>query len=82
MAEIEEDDSVQKISGTIYDVPEWQRDNEYILTGYRVNYKDHSDAIKSIVQCHNETFNVWSHLIGALSFAALILITVVFFQNF
>lgn len=45
------------------DAPEYMKDNQYILTGYRV---DHSawQCVKSIFALHNETGNIWTHLVG------------------
>ena len=40
----------------------------YIHTGYRINYLTKTQANWSIVELHNETFNIWSHLFGALIF--------------
>lgn len=45
------------------DAPEYMKDNKYILSGYRV---DHSawQCAKSIFALHNETGNIWTHLVG------------------
>jgi hypothetical protein len=43
-------------------------DNEYIVSGYRVNHNTCCRAIKSLGTCHNETINVWSHLAGCVFF--------------
>ena len=48
-------------------------DNEYILTGFRVNYVGFGQVLKTIFYLHNETFNIWSHLIGCLVFLAIAL---------
>lgn len=42
--------------------PELQ-DNEYITTGYRVEMS-YWESIKSLFGLHNETGNIWTHLIG------------------
>ena len=47
---------------------QWMKDNEYILTGYRRASYSYSRSIKSIFALHNETANIWSHLIGAFLF--------------
>lgn len=47
-------------------LPAWLRDNEYIVHGYRVDWSVW-DSIKSIWRVHNETGNIWTHLIGAHS---------------
>ncbi|KAI9312945.1 hemolysin-III related-domain-containing protein [Dichotomocladium elegans] len=46
---------------------EWQ-ENEYVLSGYRF-YETHRDCLKSIFMLHNETLNIWSHLIGFIFFS-------------
>jgi adiponectin receptor len=39
----------------------------YITYGYRVDY-NYTQCVASLFTLHNETMNVWSHLIGFLSF--------------
>ncbi len=51
--------------------PEYLQDNEFITTGYRIEHTSCCSATKSLFTCHNETVNVWSHLIGAVAFTAL-----------
>ncbi|KAM5528115.1 hemolysin-iii channel protein [Fusarium oxysporum f. sp. phaseoli] len=63
---------------TWHDIPEWRRD-KHIPTGYRPLEPDYLQVIRSLIFLHNETCNVWTHLIGALLlplFAAAILRTV------
>lgn len=45
---------------------EWQRDNPYIRYGYRPGTASFTGLLKSMTMLHNETFNVYSHFIGAL----------------
>ena len=40
--------------------------NRWILNGYRVNYDSWKETLKSLFQVHNETVNVWTHLVGFL----------------
>ena len=47
----------------IYD---WQMDNRYILSGYRRGTADFRTILMSLTYVHNETCNVYTHLIGAL----------------
>lgn len=55
-------------------VHEYHADNEYILKGYRVHYITVPRILRSLFRLHNETFNIWSHLIGCLiSFLCLII---------
>lgn len=42
-------------------------DNAYIHTGYRLHY-NFEQCFYSLFQLHNETINVWTHMIGALIF--------------
>lgn len=57
-------------------VPGHLRDNRFILNGYRANY-DFKTALLSALRLHNETGNIWSHLIGFLIFALLTWVTIV-----
>ena len=43
----------------------------HITGGYRTNHSI-CDCLQSLFQLHNETFNVWSHLIGCVIFLALL----------
>lgn len=47
----------------------------FIEKGYRVNYS-WKMCIKSIFRAHNETINVWTHFIGVLIFAGLMIHTI------
>ncbi|KAJ4153102.1 hypothetical protein LMH87_009607 [Akanthomyces muscarius] len=48
------------------EMPEWRRDNKYILGGYRREKADYLEILAGLAFLHNETCNVYSHLIGAL----------------
>jgi len=48
-----------------YELPFPWRENKYIVFGYRFQ-SNHKYAVKSICSCHNETSNIWSHLLGAI----------------
>ncbi|KAG2221068.1 hypothetical protein INT45_009726 [Circinella minor] len=48
---------------------EWQ-ENEYVLSGYRFCESTHQ-CLKSIFKLHNETMNIWSHLLGFIFFSFL-----------
>lgn len=46
-------------------LPDLWRNNEYILTGYRfIPLRNWSALIRSTFELHNESGNVWSHLLG------------------
>ncbi|OQR87562.1 adiponectin receptor protein [Achlya hypogyna] len=46
-------------------------DNAYIRSGYRVNYSA-LHCVQSLFELHNETWNVWTHIVGSLIFACLL----------
>ncbi|KAI5961077.1 IZH3 [Candida margitis] len=46
-----------------YELPLMWRENKYIIQGYRFSLK-HSEMWKSVFAWHNETMNIWSHLVG------------------
>jgi len=50
-----------------HEVPEYMQFNEFIRSGYRANFSWEM-CLKSLFQMHNETGNIWSHLLGALLF--------------
>ena len=54
------------------------RDNEYLRTGYRIFFHTYDVCAKSLFMMHNETVNVWSHLIGSLIFIGMIFYVLVF----
>ena len=50
------------------EIPSWQQDNEYILSGYRQATGSLKRCYESLGYVHNETVNVYSHVIGAAIF--------------
>ncbi|XP_024384167.1 heptahelical transmembrane protein 4 isoform X3 [Physcomitrium patens] len=55
-------------------LPEYLRDNEFILRHYRSDWPMR-ETLLSIFTIHNETLNIWTHLIGFLLFLALTIYT-------
>jgi adiponectin receptor len=51
---------------TYEQIHEWSRDNEFIRTGYRPEKPDYKDIFLSLTYVHNETCNIYTHLIGAI----------------
>jgi len=49
------------------DLPDFLRDNEFIISGYRHRWSM-KETVVSLFQLHNETFNVWTHLLGNLGY--------------
>ncbi|KAM0714819.1 hypothetical protein Q7P37_009283 [Cladosporium fusiforme] len=54
-----------------HEIPHWQKDNEYIQSGYRPSSGSAWVSFASICRLHNQTVNIYSHLIGAVAFVAL-----------
>ncbi|RHW69928.1 hemolysin-III related [Trypanosoma brucei equiperdum] len=52
---------------TVDQVPPHLAENLYIHSGYRMNYST-GMCFRSVLALHNETFNVWTHLIGFVIF--------------
>ena len=50
----------------IEEAPHFLIDNKYLLTGYRKNFRRMKHIFKSLFMPHNETFNIWTHLLGLL----------------
>ncbi|KAL6539633.1 hypothetical protein OROHE_011404 [Orobanche hederae] len=52
------------------DLPEYLKDNEFITDYYRCEWPLR-DVILSVFSLHNETLNIWTHLVGFLIFLGL-----------
>ncbi|CAG8816858.1 36649_t:CDS:2, partial [Gigaspora margarita] len=57
------------------DLPLWLQDNSAILKGYRRPTFSYLKCAESLFYVHNESVNIWSHLIGAIAFIFLAFIT-------
>ena len=68
--------------GKFEEAHKFMQDNEYIKNGYLLNCTTIKNALKSLIMCHNETINIWSHLLAAIFFFFLIFFTSVFITNF
>lgn len=52
------------------ELPEYMKDNEYILRYYRAEWPL-KEAFFSLFRWHNETLNIWTHLLGFVLFLGL-----------
>ncbi|KAM0555802.1 hypothetical protein ACHAPJ_006199 [Fusarium lateritium] len=52
------------------DLPAWRRDNAFILSGYRQSQGSYAHSFRSLFYLHNESVNIWTHLLGAIAFLA------------
>lgn len=61
----------KKLTALIHwdDLPPWRRDNPSILRGYRQTSNSLRASLHSLLYVHNETVNVYTHLLGAVAFA-------------
>lgn len=50
------------------EIPSWQQDNEYILSSYRQATGSFKRCFESLTYIHNETINIYSHVVGAAIF--------------
>lgn len=50
------------------DLPEWQKDNHFILSHYRPATYSYMGCFQSLFYLHNESVNIHSHLLGAFVF--------------
>lgn len=50
------------------------KDNEYIHKGYRLHFNTIEKILKSMFMVHNETINIWTHIIGFFLFISLLCI--------
>lgn len=57
--------------GQLDDYHKYLMDNEFIVKGYRLHFNSVKKILKSLFLFHNETINIWTHLIGALVFFIL-----------
>lgn len=57
------------------DIPHWLQDNHYIISGYRTPSNSYKKSAASIGHLHNESVNIWTHLIGAIMAAVAAVVT-------
>lgn len=59
-----------------HSLPDYLRDNEFILAHYRADWPL-KQTLLSMFTIHNETLNIWTHLIGFVLFLILTIYTIV-----
>ena len=50
------------------DLEGWQKNNEFVLTGHRRASPCHVTSLRSVFHWHNETVNIWAHILGSFVF--------------
>jgi hypothetical protein len=73
----EMDKEFKTFIGHMLMAPNFLIDNEYIKMGYRINFNTKKKILKSLFLLHNETVNVWSHLLGVIAFIGFFIWTIV-----
>ncbi|KAI8149276.1 pPR-type GPCR protein [Fennellomyces sp. T-0311] len=53
------------------ELPQWMQDNIYITAGYRLPTASYAKCFQSLFYLHNESVNIWSHLLGFVFFFGL-----------
>jgi hypothetical protein len=73
--QFEQEESIKTIGapylGPIHEAPEWETNGYYIETNWRINYNTYEKCMDTLFMWHNETVNVWSHILGCLFFFCL-----------
>lgn len=54
---------------SFHELEPWQQDNAYILTSYRPLSHSYTRSLLSLSYLHNQTVNIYTHLIGVPLFA-------------
>ncbi len=73
--ELVEEEEFKTFIGHLMFAPAFLKDNEYILRGYRIGFNTKKLILQSLFMLHNETVNVWTHLIGVVVFLLLLIWT-------
>ncbi len=73
---------LQAFIGHVKNAPHYLIDNEFIQRGYRINFNSHGEIWKSLFMLHNESVNVWSHIIGVGIFIILLFWTIFSLNSF
>ncbi len=63
--------------GTFEDAAPFQKDNECLLTGYRINFNSVGKILRSLFMLHNDTMNVWTHLLSVFFCISCIIYTAI-----
>ncbi|GAB2232598.1 hypothetical protein Droror1_Dr00011639 [Drosera rotundifolia] len=66
---------------TFEELPDYMKDNDFIRKYYRVEWPIR-DAALSLFRWHNETLNIWTHLVGFGLFLGLTLVNLVHVPQF
>ncbi|KAJ1561141.1 Adiponectin receptor protein 1, partial [Nowakowskiella sp. JEL0078] len=65
----------QSLTVAFQDLPNWRQDNMYVLTGYWHTTGSYIGCLKSLFFVHNETGNIYTHLVGTMTFSVFLFIS-------
>lgn len=60
--------------GKIEEMNEDSKWNLFIKRGYRINYSTWRQILMSLFEWHNETINIWTHLVGFIVFFIILMV--------
>lgn len=60
------------------EIPDWQKDNSYIHHGYVMENNSFKECFDSLFYLHNETVNIYTHLIPGLTFGLICVVGIFF----
>lgn len=63
-------------------LPSWLQDNDYLFHGHRPPLESFNACFWSIFRMHTETINIWTHLIGCLTFLYLFIKNLIFSPSY
>lgn len=55
-----------------HSLPNWLRDNDFLLSGHRPPTNSFCACFKSIFKIHTETGNIWTHLLGMFMYVYIL----------
>jgi len=67
---------IKECVGSMKEAPSHMVDNEYIHRGYRIGYSNVKSIFGTLFSIHNESINVWSHLLGSILFLVMMVFVV------
>lgn len=68
----------QRLTYLYHELPTWLQDNHYIQTGYRAPSNSYLKSFQSLSYLHNESVNIYTHLLGSILFFLVAITTFTF----
>ena len=65
----------ERLTYLYHELPPWLQDNPSILSGYRPQSNSYSTSLRSLSYLHNESVNIYTHLLGCLLFFLIALLS-------